>query len=112
MDGIQRYKILYTQTAISDIEEKADYIAFQFHDPSLAQTWYYRLRKLIQDSLTTFPLKYPLYDVLPWRDQGIRLFTTRNDVVLYSVDTDKSIVYIHGVCTCGRDLSAHMEAQE
>ncbi len=112
VDGIQRYKIVYTRTAADDIEQKADYIMFQLHDPALSEIWYERLKAQIQENLTTFPLKYPLYDVSPWRERGIRLFTTRNDVVLYSVDTNCYIVYIHSVCTKGRDLPAHLEAQE
>ncbi len=112
MDGIRRYEIRYTHAAIHDIEEKYDYIVFQFRAPALAETWYLRLRELIHDGLSTFPLKYPLYDETPWREKGIRIFTTRNDVVLYSVDNDTDIVYIRGVCTKGRDLSAHLEGQE
>lgn len=112
VDGVQRYKISYTQAAAEDIEEKADYIAVQFHDPALSEVWYERLKGQIQENLTTFPLKYPLYDVPPWQEQGIHLFVTRNDVVLYSVDTDSYTVYIHTVCTKGRDLPAHLEAQK
>nr|WP_325230329.1 type II toxin-antitoxin system RelE/ParE family toxin [uncultured Oscillibacter sp.] len=112
MAEIQRYKILYTQTAVKDLEDKADYISFQLQDPALAQKWYLRLRNLIQGSLTTFPLKYPVYDVEPWKEKGIRLFLTRGDVVLYSVDLEKQVVYIRGICTKGRDLSAHLEETE
>ena len=42
----------------------------------------------------------------------MRLFVTRNDVVLYSVDQTAAVVYIRAVCTRGRDLSAHLEHQE
>ena len=112
VDGVQRYKISYTQAAAEDIEEKADYIAFQLHDLALSEVWYERLKVQIQENLATFPLKYPLYDASPWKEQGIRLFTTRNDVVLYSVDTDHYTVYIRAVCTKGRDLPVHLEAQE
>ena len=38
--------------------------------------------------------------------------TTRNDVVLYSVDERAGVVYIRGVCTRGRDLSAHLDTRE
>ena len=112
MDSIQRYEIFYTQTAIEDIGEKADYIAYQFHDVELAEKWYLRLRKLIQENLSAFPLKYALYDVAPRNAKGIRLFVTRNDVVLYSVDSTAHVVYIRGVCTQGQNLSAHLEDQE
>lgn len=110
MDGIPHYEISYTQTAIEDIEEKAEYIAFQLHDIELAEKWYFRLRQLIQEGLSTFPLKYALYDVPPWNTKGVRLFTARNDIVLYSVDSTAYIVYIRGVCTCGQDVTAHLKA--
>ena len=110
MERIQNYKIVYTQTAIEDIEEKADYIAFQLCDPELAEKWYFRLREQIQESLSTFPFKYSLYTREPWEKQGIRQFISRNDVVLYSVDTAQNIVFIRAVCTKGRDLSAHLES--
>ena len=112
VDSIQRYNIIYTRTAVDDIEQKADYITFQLHNPALSEVWYERLKAQIQENLTTFPLKYPLYDVSPWQERGIRLFTTRNDVVLYSVDTEHYTVYIRAVCTRGRDLPAHLEEQE
>lgn len=104
-----KYRILYTETAVQDMEEKADYIILQFKDPVLAQKWYFRLRDSIQRSLSTFPLKYPLYDRVPWSEKGIRLFPTQNDVVLYQVDESSHIVSIWGICTRGRDLSAHLE---
>ena len=112
MDEIKRYKIFYTRTAVKDLDDKADHIAFQLSDPETAQRWYLRLRESIQTGLTTFPLKYPLYDVEPWREKGVRLFITRNDVVLYSVDPAEQAVYIRAVCTKGRDLSAHLEEME
>ncbi len=112
MEPIRRYEIIYTETAVRDIEEKADYIATQFRDPDLAENWYLRLRTELQDQLSTFPLKYPLYNVEPWYQRGIREYVTRNDVVLYSVDEKISHVYIRAVCTKGRDLAAHLEAQE
>ena len=109
MEQIPQYKIVYTETAVLDLEEKADYIDLQLREPGLSLSWYLRLRETIQQNLTTFPLKYSLYDVAPWKEQGIRLFLTRNDVVLYHVDEESRLVYIRGVCTRGRDLSAHLQ---
>lgn len=110
MDNIQKYDIFYTQSAISDIEEKADYISFQLHAPDVAETWYRQLRETIRENLSTFPLKYPSYHTEPWDKRGIRLFAARNDVILYSVDTSAHIVYIRAVCTKGRDLTVHLES--
>ena len=112
METTRQYKIAYTETAILDMEEKADYIICQFRDPTLALTWYTRLRDAIQQNLKTMPLKYPLYNLEPWRSKGVRLFTFRNDVVLYSVDEAYTCVYIRAVCTKGRDLASHLTDQE
>ena len=109
MEQIPQYKIIYTETAVLDIEEKADYIEIQLREPGLALSWYLRLKETIQQNLTTFPFKYPLYDVEPWREQGVRLFVSKNDVILYHVEEEQHLVYIRGVCTRGRDLSAYLE---
>lgn len=105
----KKYQILYTESAIRDMEEKADYISLNFHDPGLAETWYLRLRAEILKELTQLPYKYPLYRIQAWSAKGIRQFTFRNDVILYSINEKEQIVYIQVVCTKGRDLSAHLE---
>ena len=112
METPRQYKVSYTETAIHDLEEKADYISCQFQDPALALSWYTRLRDAIQRELITMPGKYPLYSLEPWHSKGIHLFTFRNDVILYSVDEGSSCVYIRAVCTKGRDLSAHLTEHE
>ena len=112
MEAPRQYEVSYTETAIQDREEKAEYISSQFRDPALALTWYTRLRDAIQRDLRTMPGKYPLYSVEPWHSKGVRLFAFRNDVVLYSVDEEHSYVYIRAVCTKGRDLSAHLTEYE
>ena len=78
----------------------------------MALAWYTRLRDAIQRELKTMPGKYPLYSLEPWHSKGIRLFTFRNDVILYSVDEAYTCVYIRSVCTKGRDLSAHLAEHE
>ena len=62
----QGYKIFYTSTAERDITEKLMYIMQQYRNTVLAERWYNRLRALIQENLTAFPAKYPLYDVELW----------------------------------------------
>lgn len=101
------YRIIYTESAVRDMEEKADYICFNLRDPHLAETWYFRLRTEILSDLAHFPLKYPLYSLQKWR--GIRQFIFRNDVILYSVNEEEQSVYIRAVCTKGRDLTSHLD---
>ena len=87
------------------------YFMQQYRDTVLAERWYNRHRALIQENLTVFPAKYPLYDVEPWSSAGIRQYVTRNDVILYSVDEIHSYVYIRSVCTRGRNLDLHLSEQ-
>lgn len=110
MDEIPRYQITYSAAAIQDIEEKSDYLIQQFRDPVVAERWYERLRNEIQKQLSTMPNKYPAYSVEPWNTKGIRFFDSRNDVILYSVDAKRKMVYIHSVCTKGRDIASHLES--
>lgn len=112
MDEIQRYKTIYAETAIRDMEEKADYIALQLREPRLEEHWYPRLRSDIQQNLSFFPHKYSAYPVEPWSSRGIRLFPASGDVILYSVDDPARTVYIRSVCTRSRDLTAHLAGQD
>lgn len=102
-----QYRIVYTETAANDIAEKFQYIVQVFRDRALAERWYARLKVNIQQDLSFMPEKYQLYDIEPWRSKGIRLFLTKQDVVLYSFDG--ASIYIHGVCTAGREISAHLQ---
>ena len=68
------YEIYYTQTAEQDILEKFSYILHQFRDPTLAETWYTRLREAIQSNLSEFPEKYPMYNVVPWNERLTAIF--------------------------------------
>lgn len=110
MSDLTKYQIVYTKEAVDDMMEKARYIVLSFHDPELAETWYTRLRQEIQENLTTFPLKFSLYTAEPWTVRGVRLYISRNDVVLYSVMEDT--VYIRGICTKGQNLSSHLHDQK
>ncbi len=106
---MEQYKIVYTDTAASDVAEKFQYIVKVLRDRPTAERWYARLKENILRDLSFMPEKYPLYHEEPWRSECIRLFITRQDVVLYSADKAARTVYILGVCTAGRDLTAHME---
>lgn len=102
------YQVIYAESAVRDMKEKAIYISFNLHDPRLAETWYSRLRAEVLKALTQFPYKYPLYPIQDGNAEGIRQLTFRNDVILYSVNEEEQTVYIWAVCTKGQDLTAHL----
>ena len=107
-DDLPRYDIRYTDTAIQDILEKAEYITECLLDTPLAMKWYARLRSEITAALSTMPYKYPLYSGSGSCSKGIRLFLTGSDIILYSVDEDKQIVYIRNAFTKGKDIAAYL----
>ena len=79
---MDKYNIVYTNAAANDIAEKFQYITSVLHDRTTAERWY---------------------------NKGVRLFITRQDVVVYSTDKTAQTVYIWNVFTAGRDLSSHIE---
>ena len=74
---MERYRIVYTNTAADDIAEKFQYIVKVLRDRTTAERWYSRLKESIQQDLSFMPEKYQLYDEEPWCSDGVRLFDTR-----------------------------------
>ena len=97
---MDKYNIVYTNAAANDIAEKFQYSTSVLHDRTTAELWH---------DLSVMPEKYPLYNEEPWHSKGVRLFITRQDVVVYSTDKTAQTVYIWNVFTAGRDLSSHIE---
>lgn len=106
---MDKYNIVYTNAAANDITEKFQYITSVLHNRTIAERWYARLKDAIWHDLSFMPEKYPLYNEEPWHSKGVRLFITRQDVVVYSTDKTAQTVYIWNVFTAGRDLSSHIE---
>ena len=102
-----QYQIIYTQSALLDIEEKADYIALSLYEPALAKTRYAQLQADIEKNLSHFPHKYPFHPSKKWTDKGIRQCSFHNNIILYSIDEASKIVYIRSVSTKGRNISVY-----
>lgn len=101
------FEVNFTETALQDMEEKADYIAYDLFAPQSAQRWYEQLRNSVMKYLSEFPEMYPPY---PSKTrQGIRYATFGTDVVLYSVDNAQRRVYVEMVCSNGQNIDARLE---
>ena len=103
---MDKYNIVYTNAAANDIAEKFQYITSVLHERTTAERWYARLKDA---DLSFMPEKYPLYSEEPWHSKGVRLFITRQNIVVYSTVKTAQTVYIGNVFTAGRDLSSHIE---
>ena len=102
------YDVLFTPRAMRSLDEKANYIIWNFKDVDLAERWYERLRGEILEALSYFPYKYPIYDIPPWNGYGVRLFYSQNDVVAYLIDEGSARIHVIGVCTAGRDMTSFL----
>ena len=65
----------------------------------MAERWYLNLRADIQTKSILPSLQVSGLSSGAWASRGIRMFSTSNDVILYSVDDTVKTVYIRGVCT-------------
>ena len=104
---ISEYDILYTEEAVQDIEDKADYIYYHLKSPRISYSWYTRIKKEIQDNLSTFPNKYREFDL-----RGRRIFISRTDIVLYTVNEENKTVTIESVFTKGKDYTSFTQKKE
>ena len=84
---------------------KGDYISAQLRDSSLALKWYERLKKDILYELSFFPYKYPVIKKGISLEKDIHILTIRNDIVLFSIDENRALVYVLNVYTKGKNLS-------
>lgn len=108
MSQSKRYDIVVTKTALTQIEEKFDYIAKILFEPASANKWILRLIEFLRKNLSFFPKKYPLFYEKKYKEK-YRVVRFRNDIVIYSIDNDKNVVYIKMICTNGKNLSHLLE---
>ena len=105
MEELRQYRVVFTQTAMSAMREKALFISRYYLDNGLAREWYRRLRYDLEKELSYLPYKFPVYNQGQWQGQGVHVFTIRNDIVLYEIDEDNAAVYIRNIFTRGKDLT-------
>ena len=87
------YEILYTITAVSDLNNTIDYIDHILLDSSAAD----RLLDMLDTELAhlkDFPKIHEIIDDPFFKAHGIRYVVVKNYLAFYTVDEDKHIVYI------------------
>ncbi len=97
-----QYKIQMTQYVLRQISSTVAYISQTMLEPENANRWQEQLYKEIA-SLRTFPARYPLVDIEPWRSQGYRKLSVGTYILYYNIKADDGIVLIANVVSSRRN---------
>lgn len=99
---MNRYEVVLTPDAVSDLVELRDYIARVLLAPDTALRYTRAIREEIA-ALETMPARFALLPDEPWRSRGIRRMTVKNFLVYYRVDEDALRVFVLNVIYARRD---------
>ncbi len=98
------WKIQYSETARNNLRELTVYIRDVLCAPVSSKKITKKILSSIKN-LENFPEKYKLYQEEPWKSQGIRYFHVDNYIVIYSINQNSGIIYIHLILYGGMDIS-------
>ncbi|MBD5111077.1 MAG: type II toxin-antitoxin system RelE/ParE family toxin [Ruminococcaceae bacterium] len=93
-------RIIYTDEALSDLENIYNYIAYNLGEPGLAKKRVDLIRKRVKD-LEVFPEMHKI-----WRDTDMRCFPVKNHTVIYLYDKSSDIVYVMNVFYSRRNIDS------
>ncbi|MCR5122892.1 MAG: type II toxin-antitoxin system RelE/ParE family toxin [Ruminococcus sp.] len=99
---MNRYRILYSKTAIEDLKDIASYLYSLTLNKSIASQKIKTIRKAI-DYLADFPYSCPEYEFEAFKDSKFRFLTAANYNALYSVNDELETVTIVRVYYGKRD---------
>ena len=96
------WKVIYSDEAQKDLQEIYDYIAVILLEPEIAERQSERIMNAA-DSLISFPFRYRIYDIEPWRTKGLRILPIDNYIIFYKPNESTNIVQIIRIMYGGRD---------
>jgi toxin ParE1/3/4 len=99
---MDRYEIIMTPDAISDLTELRNYIVGVLHAPGTARQYVRAIREEIA-TLDTMPARIAPVPDEPWHSRGIRKMIVKNFYVYFRIDSDAMRVYILNVIYARRD---------
>ena len=102
------YSIKYTETAIQDIDNIYEYIAYDLSEPATAAKMLDRFEEKIK-ALGNMPLKFREYDVEPWKSRGMHIMPVGNYIVLYTPNEKTEVVTVNRVFYGGMDIPQHLQ---
>jgi toxin ParE1/3/4 len=101
------WKVIYSDEAQIDLQEIYDYIAVILLEPEIAERQSERIMNAA-DSLISFPFRYRIYDIEPWRKMNLRVLPIDNYLIFYKPDESTNIVQIIRIMYGGRDINMQL----
>lgn len=101
---MDKYEIIITPDAESDLNEIDDYITYTLLAPYTAISYLRDIRSHIAE-LSSAPKRFRLVEDEPWHSQGIRRMNAKNFAVFFYVFEEYSEVYIQNVIYQKRDIT-------
>lgn len=88
-----RYKIVYSDEALSDLNGIGNYIAYITRDKEFSIMFVDEIKEEI-NTLKEFPHRYKLVDTEPWHSRKLHRMIIHSYVILYAIDEKEKIVNI------------------
>ncbi len=101
-------KIVYTHTALSDLRDIYEYVAFTLLVPQTARSLTEKIMTEVR-SLEEYPERNPLYKDEPWRSQGVRFLPVKSYLVFYTINREAETLSIARIMYGGRDIRRQLE---
>lgn len=102
-----KFRINYTNKALSDLDGIYDYISFTLKEPSIAENLIKCILQSVR-SLEEMPNRHRLCDEEVLRNQNIRIMPVKNYIIAYVADDKKKTVSVLRVMYGGRDISKQL----
>ena len=105
------WKIEYTKRALSDLDSIYDYIANILLEPGIAKSLVSLIMKSVR-SLDQMPNRHHLSKQESLRQQGVRIMSVKNYLVIYQPCEEEKSVRILRIIYGGRDISKQLIESE
>ena len=101
---MDKYIVNLTNEAFEDLKSIYNYIAITNSDSLNAAKVIKAIRNEI-NKLTTFPLRYPVFEFHPWDKVGLRYINIKSYLVLYLTDETNQVVNVLRIFHSKQDIT-------
>lgn len=105
------YQVITTERSETDLQNIYQYFLLHHNDPDTGARLADRLMTRIE-ALQWLPERYRLYEMEPYRSQGLHVMPVGRYLVFYKVDSRRAHVIIHRILYGGMDLAAALHDTE
>ena len=105
---MKKWKVTVTPEFGTDIRSINSYISNELLEPDVAKKLIDRILLSVGE-LSSFPLRYPVYEKEPWRSRGLRKMKIGNYLIFYISDEKTETVIVLRIFYAGRNIQKCLE---